>query len=360
MVRRRRTSVRKKKGLGCGGFFVVLLLLAVIAAGGVGWLVFTPVGPQTETFVEIASGSTSSQIGIQLEQAGVIRSRYAFDLVRIWKRGRLKAGEYRFDRALPVTDVYARIARGDVFTLPVTIPEGSTRFDIAARLAQAGFVNMVNKEDFLTATTKETPLIADLDPQAKSLEGYLFPDTYRFPRKVSAAQVVATMVKRFRTEAAQIGLFGAAGGNGRAAGSVHDVVTLASLVERETAVNSERPLVASVLTNRLAKQMPLMTDPAVIYGLQLEGRWRGTIYQSDLARDTPYNTYKHAGLPPGPIANPGLPSLKAAMSPAPTDYLYFVAAGADPQGKSRFAATLEEHNKNVASYRQAVKQAGGR
>jgi len=127
-------------------------------------------------------------------------------------------------------------------------------------------------------------------------------------------------------------------------------------------VNEERPLVASVLTNRLAKKMPLMTDPAVIYGLEVSGSWRGAIYASDLSdpkHDTPYNTYRHTGLPPGPIANPGLPSLRAAMSPAATDYLYFVAAGADPQGKSRFASTLEEHNKNVASYRQAVKQAGG-
>jgi UPF0755 protein len=144
---------------------------------------------------------------------------------------------------------------------------------------------------------------------------------------------------------------------------VHDVVTLASLVERETALSEERPLVASVLTNRLAKQMPLMTDPAVIYGLEVEGKWRGSIYESDLSdpkRDTPYNTYRHDGLPPGPIANPGMASLRAALYPAATDYLYFVAAGADPQGKSRFAATLDEHNKNVASYRQAVKRSGGR
>jgi UPF0755 protein len=197
-------------------------------------------------------------------------------------------------------------------------------------------------------------LIADLDPQARSLEGYLFPDTYRFPRKATAGQIAGVMVRRFRTAGAGIGLTAAG------AASVHDVVTLASLVERETAVNAERPLVASVLSNRLAKKMPLMTDPAVIYGLQVEGKWRGSIYQSDLTYDTPYNTYRHAGLTPGPIANPGLPSLRAAMHPPATDYLYFVAAGADPQGKSRFAATLDEHNKNVASYRQAVKQAGGR
>jgi len=227
---------------------------------------------------------------------------------------------------------------------------GRLDVDVAARVAQAGFVN---KEDFLAATANATSLIADLDPHAHSLEGYLFPDTYRFQRKATSLQIATAMVRRFRAVAAEIGL--TPGGR-----DIHDVVTLASLVERETAVDAERPMVASVLTNRLTKNMPLMTDPAVIYGLQVEGKWRGTIYQSDLARDTPYNTYRHAGLPPGPIANPGLPALRAALTPAATNFLYFVAAGADPQGRSRFAATLEEHNKNVASYRQAVKQAGSR
>ena len=135
---------------------------------------------------------------------------------------------------------------------------------------------------------------------------------------------------------------------------------MASLIERETAVDAERPLVASVFQNRLAKNMPLMTDPAVIYGLELEGRWRGAIYQSDLSRNTPYNTYLHAGLPPGPVANPGVKSLRAAMEPAKTDYLYFVAAGANPQGQSLFSRTLDEQNRNVAGYRHAVKKAGGR
>jgi UPF0755 protein len=158
------------------------------------------------------------------------------------------------------------------------------------------------------------------------------------------------MVRRFRREAAQIGL----------AANFHKVVTMASLVERESAIDTERPLVASVFENRLSAGMPLMTDPAVIYGLQLDGRWRGTIYQSDLARDTPYNTYLHKGLPPGPIANPGARALRAAMEPARTDYLYFVAAGADPQGHSLFSHSLEEQNHNVAGYRSAVKKAGGR
>jgi UPF0755 protein len=158
------------------------------------------------------------------------------------------------------------------------------------------------------------------------------------------------MVRRFRAVARQVGL----------RGDMHRVVTLASLVERETAVDAERPLVASVFANRLARKMPLMTDPAVIYGLELDGRWRGTIYASDLKLDTPYNTYLHAGLPPGPVANPGLKSLRAAMEPAQTDYLYFVAAGANPQGESRFSRTLSEHTHEVAGYRKAVKKAGAR
>lgn len=157
------------------------------------------------------------------------------------------------------------------------------------------------------------------------------------------------MLRRFRAEAQELGL----------KDNVHSVVTMASLVERETAVDSERPLVASVFVNRLAKDMPLMTDPAVIYGLELNNRWRGSIYQSDLKFDTPYNTYLHPGLPPGPIANPGVKSLRAAMEPAQSDYLYFVAAGADPQGHSRFSTTLEEQNKNVADYRSATQKAGG-
>jgi UPF0755 protein len=351
MVRRR--SSRKKKGPGATFLFFLIVVLAGAAAA---WYVFLPAGPGSETFVDIAPGSGSSRIATQLEKAGVVRSRYGFDAVRLWKRGILKAGEYRFDHAAPVTEVYARIARGDVYTLPVTIPEGSTRFDVAARVAQAGFLN-ITKEDLLAATISETPLIADLDPQARSLEGYLFPDTYRFPRRATSTQILSTMVRRFRATASEIGLTQQASSR-----TVHDMVTLASLVERETAVNSERPMVASVLLNRLAAKMPLMTDSAVIYGLEAEGQWRGSIYRSDLAdpkHDTPYNTYHHAGLPPGPIANPGLPSLRAAADPAATNFLYFVAAGADPQGKSRFAATLDEHNKNVASYRHAVKQAGG-
>jgi UPF0755 protein len=322
--------------------FLVLLLAAGVAA----WLVFVPFGPTTETFVELAQGSSTARIGRQLEAAGVVRSRYGFDLVRWWKRGTLRAGEYRFDHPAAAIEVYARIARGDVYTKTVIVPEGASIFEIAARLEQAGFGP---SKSFLAAAAKQAGLVADLDPGAKSLEGYLFPDTYYFARKATPAQICAAMVRRFRVVAGQLGL----------KGNVHRVVTMASLVERETAVDAERPLVASVFENRLARKMPLMTDPAVIYGLELDGRWRGTIYQSDLKLDTPYNTYLHIGLPLGPVANPGMRSLRAAMEPAKTDYLYFVAAGADPQGGSLFSSTVEEHARNVAGYRHAVKKAGG-
>jgi UPF0755 protein len=179
------------------------------------------------------------------------------------------------------------------------------------------------------------------------LEGYLFPDTYRFPRKATPVHIAATMVRRFRAVAGELGLNR----------NFHQVVTIASLVERETAVDSERPLVASVFENRLKQKMPLGTDPSVIYGLEVAGRWRGTIYKSDLSFNTPYNTYLHTGLPPGPVANPGIRSLRAAMQPADTNYLYFVAAGANAQGSSLFSSSLSDQNRNVADYRKAVKKA---
>jgi UPF0755 protein len=345
MVRRRQKS-RKKSGAGAA-FALVLLLLVVAAGAAVAWLLLVPYGPQSETFVELPPGSSTVQIATQLADAGVIRNQYAFVLLRWIKRGKLKAGEYRFEGDATLVEVYARIARGDVYTKAVTIPEGASIFEVAARLEQAG---LGDRQIFLNAAVSQKGLVADLDPKARSLEGFLFPDTYLFPHKTTPAQIYATMVRRFRAKAEQLGL----------SGDIHKVVTMASLVERETAVDAERPLVASVFENRLAKKIPLGTDPSVIYGLELAGKWRGAIYKSDLKLDTPYNTYLHAGLPPGPVANPGVKSLRAAMEPAHTDYLYFVAAGANAQGASHFAATLDEHNRNVADYRHAVKQAGGR
>lgn len=325
----------------------VFLLLLLGVAGGGAFVMLTPFGPGQETFVEILPGSSAARIGRQLQEAGVVRSQYAFDAMRWIRRGTLKAGSYRFDHPATVNEVYDRIRRGDTYAIEVTIPEGANVYDIGKRLQDAGFGS---SQSFVEVARQQAALISDLDPQAKTLEGYLFPDTYRIGPKEQMPQIAALMVKRFRQAAQQLGLNH----------DLHRVVTMASLVERETAVEGERPLVASVFVNRLDKEMPLGTDPSVIYGLQLQGQWRGTIFASDLQRDTPYNTYVHAGLPPGPIANPGMKSLHAAMYPAQTDYLYFVAAGDNPQGRSAFSATLEEHNRNVAGYRAAMKKAGGR
>ncbi len=338
---------RKKKGSRTVNLLLTILLAALAAVGVAGWMILVPYGRQSEAIVDIAPGSSAVLIARQLEEAGVIRSRYAFDGMRLFERGTLRAGEYRFSQPLPLIEVYERIARGDVFTIALTVPEGANCFDVAARVQAAGFGS---SQAFLEAVVSQAGLVADLDPGAKSLEGYLFPDTYRFSPKASPDEILPVMVRRFRSAAAQLGL----------RENVHDVVTLASLVERETAVRGERPLVASVYVNRLKKKMPLMADPAVIYGLELKGLWRGSLYQSDLDRDTAYNTYLHPGLPPGPIDNPGIPSLRAAMQPAETDYLYFVAAGDNPQGRSLFSDTLDQHTRNVDGYRRALKRSGGR
>jgi UPF0755 protein len=322
--------------------FFLLLTLLVVALGS--RELISPAGPAAETFVEVLPGMGSRAIGSLLADHGIIRSRYAFDLWHILRGGTLKAGEYRFAQPAALPAVYNRLVRGDVYTQAVTIPEGFNLFDIAQAVQDA---HLGSKESFLTASL-DVALIADLDPNAKNLEGYLFPDTYRFQRHQPPHQLVAAMVRRFRQSSASIGL----------EGNYHQIVTMASLVEKETPVAEDRPLVASVLTNRLTQDMPLMTDPTVIYAALLEKQYRGTIYQSDLKRDSAYNTYLHTGLPPGPICSPGIASLQAAMHPAESKYLYFVA-DASGSGHSRFAATLAEHQRNVNAYRRGVKDAQG-
>lgn len=325
-----------------------LLLLVVIAVLlSAGFAIYVPAGPHSEMFLEIPAGTGSAQIAAQLKSHGLIRSRLVFEAMRLVKGGTLKAGEYRFDHPARMSEIYERLERGDVYTRALTIPEGANIFDIAQRVEVA---QLGTKEAFLAAAERNVALIADLDPNAQSVEGYLFPDTYHFQRLATPDQMIAAMVKRFRLAAESIGL----------TQNFHDIVTMASLVERETPIGSERPMVASVFSNRIAKGMPLMTDPSVIYADLLEGRYRGAIYHSDLDTDSPYNTYKHLGLPPGPVSNPGIASLKAAMAPAQTQYLYFVAASTDPSGHSRFATTLEEHQQNVQAYRRAQHAAGER
>ncbi len=310
----------------------------LVAAVCVAWLLLVPVSPGGEKFVLLRPGWSSRHIAAELQNAGVIQSKWGFLLAHYLARPRsLKAGEYKFDRPANVLQVRDRIVRGDIYVHSVVIPEGFTMFDVAAAVEQAG---LGSRTDFLNIARQQTALVSDLDPQAQSLEGYLFPDTYEFTRTQSLTDIAGIMVRRFRQEARVLGLNK----------DVHRIVTMASIVETETAVSDERPLVAGVYYNRLDHNIALNADPSVIYAALLAGRYHGRIYESDLQFDSPYNTYKHAGLPPGPIANPGRESLRAAMEPQATDYLYFVSNG---QGGHRFARTLEEHSRNVAAYRRA-------
>lgn len=318
-------------------FLLFVLLLAVVTAGAYALLV-VPFGPSQARLVTIPAGSSVSEIAWTLERNGIVRSRYAFDVVARLQRGTLKAGVYRFDHPAPMLSIYQRLRSGDVYTIALTIPEGYNIFDIANAVEKAG---LGQKDAFLAAERTDTALIRDFDPKAASLEGYLFPDTYRMAPNMRPEQILGEMVDHFRHEARVLGL----GKN------VSSTVILASLIERETPVASDRPMIASVFTNRLAQGMPLDTDPSVIYAALLENRFRGTIYASDLKAESPYNTYLHTGLPPGPICNPGIPSLEAAMHPAHSNFLYFVSDPANA-GHSLFAATLEQHQKNVAAYRK--------
>ncbi len=323
-----------------------LFFVAVIGAAVGGYYVVVPYGQSAESFVQIAPGTSSAGIGRELQQAGIIRSRYAFEGLRVWHALRktgpqtLKAGEYRFDHAAPLTEVYDRIARGDVYTKTVVIPEGYNIFEVAEAVEAAG---LGSRQAFLDAAMQHTELISLWSPGATSLEGYLFPDTYKFNRHATPLQMLLAMVKRFSVQMQRMGVQQA---------RVSRTVTMASLVEKEVHIDAERPEVASVFENRLAAGMPLQTDPAVAYASLLRGTWTGVIHQSELHSDSAYNTYAHAGLPPGPICNPGVAALKAALHPAKTDYLYFVA---DANGATRFAATLADHNANVAAYRAGAK-----
>jgi UPF0755 protein len=322
------------------------VLLAVLGVGGwLAWALLLPVAPEGQKFVLLRPGSSTRHIANELQSAGVIRSADAFV---IWQylhhRRSLKAGEYLFEKPADTRQVHARLVKGDVYWREVVVPEGFTIFDIARAVQDAG---LGPSQDFIHAALTNTALVADLAPQAKSLEGYLFPATYEFTRTQSADDMVAAMVKEFRQVAREIGLTQESQTLG-----LPQIVTLASIVEKETAVPEERPVVASVYYNRMAKKIALQADPSVIYAEMLQGSYQGALHHADMHEDSPYNTYRHSGLPPGPIANPGKSSLLAVLHPAQTDYFYFVSDG---NGHHRFAHDLEEHNRNVAAYRRAMR-----
>ncbi len=350
---------------------LALIFVAVLAfAGWFAWALLTPVEPAGKTFVMLRPGYSTHRIAAELKSAGVIRSEEAFVLWHYFHRHRsLKAGEYLFENPANIIDLQKRLRRGDVYFRTVVVPEGFTMFDIARAVEAAG---LGSAEDFLKVAQSDTALIADLAPNAPSLEGYLFPDTYEFSRMQSMRDMAGAMVRQFRQVARQIGLIeapealapsanspnievqtGAGFRDSKAATTeIERTVIMASIVEKETAVAEERPLVASVYYNRLAKKIALDADPSIIYAELMAGTYAGALHHGDMRFDSPYNTYTHAGLPPGPIGNPGKSALEAAMHPAESDYYYFVA---DAAGHHRFARTMEEHNKNVDAYRRAMR-----
>ncbi len=326
---------------------LVLVLLGLAAAAAAGWWLrqqlVTPYRgfAGDEVFVELPAGASVSTIGRLLTQAGVVPDELTFRVAArlAGEDRRLQAGEYRFADAARPGEVVARLARGDVFTRTVTFPEGRTIAEMGDIFANSG----LGTADAFRAAAADPSPIATFDPGAANLEGYLFPDTYSLPRRAGAEGTVAAMVAGFaRAFDAQL----------RAAAaerhlSAHDVVTIASIVEKETAQPDERPIIAAVYENRLARGMVLQCDPTVIYALMLAGRWNRNLSKKDLQIDSPYNTYRYAGLPPGPIASPGRASLEAAVHPADVPYLYFVSKN---DGTHAFATTLAEHNRNVAKW----------
>jgi len=319
---------------------LILFFLLLLAAGAfLYWSLGLPYkGFPNEVFLDIPLKTPTVEMAKMLRVAGVIKSDWQFLLARaISSRANLQAGEYRFADPASVWKVFGRIASGDIHTYELRVPEGSNYFDIANLVQE---MQLIRAEDFRNAA-KDPALIRDLAPSSPSLEGYLFPATYKITRHTTARQLCQQMTDRFRREWKEIA---------KGAVDVQRTATLASLIEKETAVPSERPTVASVFQNRLDLNMTLDCDPTTIYAALLENRYRGKIYQSDLQSQNPYNTYRHAGLPPGPIANAGSESLKAALSPADTDFLFFVAKPGGA-GQHSFSRSMSEHADAVRAYR---------
>ena len=356
-------------------YFLILILVVVLAAGGyAAWMWYGMTQPYQDfpkegVFVELPHGASPRYAGYLLKRSGVVRSKLAFEIyARRHPKRTLQAGEYFFDHPMTGRDVFWKIANGQIFEQPFTVREGETVFDIARELEAGKFMPA---GDFLYAASDPSS-IRDFAPEARTLEGFLFPATYELPRHPVATELTAQMVHKFREEWKRIeastpsGEPGSGGQTGaKAATSARDLpissmesptarlraVTLASLVERETPKKEERPMVASVFDNRLQKRMRLQCDPTVIYGLERLGKYKGSLTKEDLIFDSPYNTYEHYGLPPGPIGNPGEASLRAALHPAETSFLYFVA---NTQGGHFFSSTLAEHNRNVLKYHRLL------
>jgi len=289
--------------------------------------------------VEVKHGQHTSVVLRHLESEGILRDAYIpLVFIKVARhRESIKAGIYEFDKPVSAADVVDKLIRGDVILKSVTVREGLDRFTVGHIFAAEGFGRGA-EWDKLTA---DPELVKDIAPEAPSLEGYLFPDTYKFNPGTPPRAIVQAMVANFRRHFSPEMAYITTGLN------THQTVTLASIVETEAKLPDERPLVAAVYLNRLRRHMLLGADPTVIYALKLAQRWDGNIRKADLQIDSPYNTYRAKGLPPGPVANPGVASLRAAAAPAKSDYLYFVAKH---DGSHAFSTNIADHNHNVQVY----------
>jgi UPF0755 protein len=326
-----------------------LILAAVCAGSAIWWIQRELLAPyygaqEPETFIEISPDTSSGSIATQLAKARVLRRRWPFLIyARITSSSRrLQAGEYRFATPESPVQILARLVRGDVYFQSVTIPEGLDNREVIERLIKS---RLGRQADFERALAK-TEWIRDLAPSARNLEGFLFPDTYRFGRKALPEEILKTMVDQFRLRWGKL-LVDHPLPQGW---DVTRIVTLASIVEKEAGNAEERSLVASVMVNRLRRGIPLAVDPTIIYALKLSRKFDGNLRKSDMSLNSPYNTYLHGGLPPGPIANPGLNSLLAALAPARSNYLYYVSKN---DGTHQFSKDYQSHLNAVAKYQRA-------
>jgi len=297
--------------------------------------------------VTVPRGSRLPEVVSALQEGGVLRRPLAFRafVYLTFTSRRLHYGEYTFSRPPSTFEVWQRVFHGDVVTYKVTVPPGANLYDVAALLKEH---SLAEPETFLAAATSPAEL-ERLGIPGTSAEGYLFPETYTLVKPVTPEEILEEMVrmfrKRFTPEMER---------KAKASGfSLHQVVTIASIIEKETGIDGEKPLVSAVIRRRLSLGMPLQMDPTVIYGVK---RFDGTVSRKDLRTPGPYNTYTSRGLPPGPIANPGMPALAAALTPADVDYLYFVSRN---DGSHTFSRTLEEHNRAVEAFRRAAREAEG-
>ena len=332
-----------------------LFVAAIMLIAGISYWVYATVHKaqqhdKSNEYLTIEKGSTPKQIIEKLNSEGIIPSYTATMLYlrTVGNASKLQAGEYQFDSPITTLQVLQKLEKGEEQTTKITIPEGFTRFDIAKRIAEKFPQNPPVDEREILKLMDDTSLIRDLAPQASNLEGYMYPSTYSLPRDAKPVEVIKVMVEQFRkiwkpefTEKAR--------SIGR---TPEDIVTIASLIETESGVESERPTVASVIYNRLNKNIPLGIDQTVVYIAKMQGRWDGTINVSDLQVDSPYNTRKYGGLPPGPISSVSESALEAALEPAQTDYLYYVRNVQLNDGSHWFYSSAAEFEKGKAEYQR--------